>query len=360
MARDNLEKAAQLDPTSPYPWASLAETYLRLKQPERASEAAVKAEKLGAQNPVVWHALAMFYSESGQFEHAAKLEAQYSGSPRADAGALGRAASLYLESGDPHAALDLAQAANERMHAPETEDLLGRALLANNQNAEGLKHLQAAWQAKASDPQIAFDYAQALLKQQNFAEAASVIEPALAANPEDAQLELALGVTRYGQRRFEDAIVTFLRVIDMAPDVPQPYEFLGRMLDQAGNHLAEITAADERLLARDPKNAKANLLLAKALLVSDHLSARADTLLRNAIQLDAGDWESHYELGTLLASKHQYKEAASELQASIKLNPSQAMPHYHLARVYDRLGETQRADEEREIHKRLTSSQTNR
>jgi Tfp pilus assembly protein PilF len=58
----------------------------------------------------------------------------------------------------------------------------------------------------------------------------------------------------------------------------------------------------------------------------------------------------------LLSNKHTYQEAATELERSIELDPKQPSPHYHLARVYDRLGQPDRAKAEREIHQRLTTA----
>jgi len=294
-ARQALEQASKLDPNNPYAWASLAETYLRLKQPQQASAAAQAAAKVGSGNPVVSHALAIFYTESG----------------------------------DPARAFAFAQTAEKQQTSPANRHLLA---------------------------QTAFDYAQVLLRQQNFTPAADALSSAIQADPGNAQLTLALGVARYGQRRFEDSVVAFLKVIQIDPRIQQPYIFLGRMLDQVGPHLADITKDYQIWASRDPQNAKAQLLLAKALLAGDAHDERAEGLLRRSIALDANDWEAHYELGVLLANKHQYQQSAAELTRSIELDPKQPMPHYHLARVYDRLGQPERAKAEREVHERLTGS----
>lgn len=259
-ARSALEEASHLDPKNPYVWSSLAETYLRLNEPEKAESSAARAGKLGASNPVVTRALGMFY----------------------------------------------------------------------------------------------FEYAQQLLRNEDFTHAANVLETALKSDSQNAQLVLALGVARYGQRRFDDAIGQFLRVIEIDPTIEQPYLFLGRILDQAGAHLTKITQDYQDWAAKNPANAKAQLLLAKALLAADARDPKAEDLLRRSVALDGNDWESHYELGVVLAGKHEYQEAAAELMRSIELDPKQAMAHYHLARVYDRLGEPERAQAEREIHRRLT------
>ncbi len=184
-----------------------------------------------------------------------------------------------------------------------------------------------------------------------------MIESALSAHEQDPQLTLALGVARYGQRRFDEATTAFLKVIQLDPSVEQPYLFLGRTLESAGEHLPEITKDYEAWAAREGGNAKAQLLLAKALLAADHRSARAQALLQKSIELDGSDWEAHYQLGLTLADKRDWKAAAAELNRSIELNPKEPLPHYHLARVYDRLGQGERAEAERKLHQQLTTDQ---
>lgn len=290
-ARAAFEQASQQDPKNAFVWASLAETYFRLKDPEKASQAAKTAEQDSGGNPLVAHALAMYYSEAGNRVDAARLEEQYRG---------------------------------------------------------------ATWEKAKTDPQAAFKYVQILLEREEFTRAADVTSSTLQAHPADAQLVLALGVARYGQRRFDDAVVAFLKVIQLDRTIEQPYMFLGKMLDQAGNHLAEIIQDYEAWTSADPNNPTARLLLAKALLTQDSHNSRAEGLLRQSIALDANEWESHYELGVMLADKHDYQAAATELSRSIELDPRKPLPHYHLARVYDRLGQPDRAAAERAIHQQLT------
>jgi Flp pilus assembly protein TadD len=260
-ARTALEEASRDAPVNPYVWSSLAETYLRLEEPEKALSAAGTAEKLGGKDAVIHRALGMFY----------------------------------------------------------------------------------------------FEFAQRLLQKQDFTQAANVLDGALRMHANDPQLLLALGVARYGQRRFEDATVRFLEVIRADPEIEQPYIFLGKMLDQAGPHLDEIAKAYEHWAGRNPDNAQAQLLLAKVRLANDPLDARAETLLRKSLAIDSNNWEAHYELGVFLAAKRKYREAAEQLARAAELDPKQPMPHYHLARVYDRLGEAERAKVERERHQFLVS-----
>lgn len=291
-ARADLEQASQADPENPYVWVSLAQVYLRSKDSANAAAAANKAEKTASANPAVWRALSMYYSETGDAAHAAKLDAKYR---------------------------------------------------------------ELRWESAKSDPKLSFEYSQVLLSAREFTRAAEVLAPALAEHANDPQLLLALGVAEYGQRRFEDAAAQFLKVIQLDPGIEQPYAFLGRLLDQAGTRLDEITKQYEARAAREPNNAEAQFLLAKALLVANSRDPKAEPLLRRALRLDPKNWEAHYELGVVLLNRRAYQDAEKELSTAAELNPAEPAIHYHLARVYDRLSQPDRARSERELHRQLAA-----
>lgn len=351
-ARQDFEAAARIDSQNPYVWASLAQTYWRLADKPGALRAAQSAEKLGAGNTNVAHLLTIFYSEAGDLKRAASFERSYALS---NPDALSSAASLSLAAGDIPEALLFAQQAVDRNAMPANRNLLGRVQIASGQPDAGVGNLSAAWTADRQNEQFCFDYAQALLHRGDFGASADALGEGLRAHPKSSQLQLALGVARYGQRRFDDAIDSFLRTIRIDPSVEQPYVFLGRMLDQAGPRLAEITKDYQAWNRRQPSNFLSSFLLAKALAAAGGEAATVGDLLRRSIRLKGDFWESHLDLGLLLSKQRKFAEAASELIRSASLNPKEPLPHYHLARVYDRLGEPDKAQAERELHERLSA-----
>ncbi len=322
-ARDVLESAQKLSPSDPYVELSLAQTYWRLQNKTRALENAAQAGQHSADNPAIAQGLALF----------------------------------YLKVGDSLKAVVLARQAVNLHKTSARENLLGRAEVAAGNPAEGVTSLGAAYQEDPASAAFAFDYAQALLQQSDFTRAADVLSAALAMHGKEAQLQLALGVARYGQRRFEDAIDSFLRTIKLDSTVPQPYVFLGRLLDQAGSRLPEILSDYQSWYSLFPERFEPPLLLAKAELASNVDAEKIAQHLHESIERKADFWESHFVLGQLLAQGRKYQEAAAELERSCVLNPDSPMPHYHLARVYDRLGQAEKANEERAIHQRLTTQQ---
>jgi tetratricopeptide (TPR) repeat protein len=325
-ARELLESASRALPESAEVWVALAQTYRKMGLKDSAISSATTAERFAQKSPPVLHALAIFYAEAAQFRKAADLESRYAqANDRARAGA----ADLWMKAGaGDEANGDLPKAATAYRRAVE------------------MAPLEEAYQ---------FALAQAYLKQQQFQPAIDLLGQSRKAFPNSAQIELALGVAYYGQRRFKDAVNSFLRTIDLAPDVEQPYVFLGRMLDQAGDRMGEVLKRVEAWSSANPENALAQFVYARATILSGGDQAKAEQLLRRSIDLKADQWESHYELGTLFERQRKFAEAATELERSVALNAIQADVHYHLARVYDRLGEREKAAAERRVHEQLAA-----
>ena len=70
-ARQSLEGASRMQPGNAMVWAALAQTYLRAKDTALANEAAANASRLATADSPVQHALALYYSQTGEFAKAA-------------------------------------------------------------------------------------------------------------------------------------------------------------------------------------------------------------------------------------------------------------------------------------------------
>ena len=215
--------------------------------------------------------------------------------------------------------------------------------------------LQSALARNPAEESYYFDLAQLYLKQENFAASLKVLDAGRKQFDKSPQFELASGVAYYGLRRFPEAMDAFLRTIALDDTIEQPYAFLGRMLDQAEGRLPRVTQVFAALAQRAPESYLSNFLYGKSLAMAGD-AAKAEPLLRKSIALNDGFWESHFELGVLLGEQKKFEEAAREVQRSAELNPNDAAPHYHLARLYDRLGRSSDAQTERELHARLTAA----
>ncbi len=356
-AREYLEKASKADPQNAIVWVALAQTYLKSGQKELAVESARHAGQFGAETPAVQHALALFYAGIGDMAEAAQWERRFAAAPGASAQTAANAAALSLEAGQADEAIKWAQTALRGEDSLAVHHLLGKAYEAAGQLERALPELQRAAEGEPAQDVFMADYGQALLEHRDFADALTVLEKGRQRFPKDPQLALSYGVACYAQRRYADAVSAFLETIRLDATIEQPYVFLGKITEHAGDRLPEVVAADAAWERRAPDNYLPVFLHGKALLASSAPdAAEIETLLRRSIKLNEAFWESHMELGTLLSGQGKWAEAQRELSRSIELNPGEARSHYDLARVYLRLGKTDQAKAERAEYERLSAS----
>jgi tetratricopeptide (TPR) repeat protein len=296
-AATNLTAAAKLAPANGRVWVALAQTYWKQGESAKADEAAARASSLTPADPLVLSSLVIYYSESGQIPKAADAQAGYAASVPRDAAARQKAESLYFEAAQP------------------------------------------------------------LLQHEKFAEAITILAKATERLANSAQLQLALGVAYYGLRRFDDAGGAFLRTIAIAPEVEQPYLFLGRFLDQIPARLPEVTKQFIHYENANPAKSTGYLLHAKALNTQSIEPETAQQLLEKAISLNDRDASAHFELGSVFDRTRRYPDAAREFERAVELDPADPASHYRLSRVYDRLGKPEAARKEREQHAKLVEAQ---
>jgi len=356
----SLNRASQLRPAHAQVWLALAQAQRKLRNKTQAAAAAAKAESLAANDPVVLHGLALFHSETGNWSKAASFESRYAAVASGDRGAVVRAVSFYLDAGQPKPAIELAGKALAKEKRADLHNLLGKAYEADGQFDNTIVELQKAIQLAPREETYVFDLAYVLLVHQNFDVAIQLLESAKKIFARSAQLELALGIANYGQRKFSEAVDAFLRTAELAPNIEQPYVFLGRIISHAEGRLGEITEKFSIFARANPRNYLGHFLHAKGLIAqmgpspSLELVDQAEGLLKKSISLNPTFWESEFELGVLLEGKKDFTVAARHLERAIQLSPKTPAPHYRLARVYDRLGNTEAAQAERVLHEKLT------
>ena len=329
--------------------ALLARVYWQSKLPQKAALAAQSAARIGSAVPFVQHTLALYFAQSGQRKLAAVWEGRFAESKEADPAAALRAAMLFAEVGDWPSAIRFGSAALANGDRADLRLLLARAFETSGKPDLAAEQYRALLVLLPYDEPSHAAFGQALLRMGRFNDAASFLELARRKFDKSPQIELAYGVALYTQRRFGPAGDRFLRVIDLAPDVPQPYIFLARMIDQLPERLPEIRARAEAWLRMEPKNGFAPFVLARAGLTDPE----AKPLLLEAIRRDATVWEFPFELGQLLERERDFPGAAAAYEKAVALNPKMPEPHYRLARVYDRLGLAAKAARERTLHEKL-------
>lgn len=357
-AKQSLEQASRLQPENPKVWVALAQAYLRSKQTDPAKAAAKRAEALAADDPVVQHALAIFFSETGDFARAANLERRFASSKAADPQAAQRAATLSLQAGEPQQAITWAKAALGQRDSADMHHLLGIAEEAANQPEAALGELRRAVELAPYDEDLTFDLGQALLRRRDFAGALSFFAAARQRFSKSAQIEVAYGIAAYGHRQFRDAIEAFLHATQLDPSLDESYICIGRIVENVDDLMPQVLSRFSAWAAAEPGNYMPWFLHAKALDASSGDPAQSEAELRRSIGLNPNFWESHLELGIVLIQRQQWPEAASEFSRAIALDGKKAKPHFQLARVYKHLGKPEQAQAELAAFQKLSVSET--
>jgi Flp pilus assembly protein TadD len=355
-ARSNLERAVKAKPDGGEAWAALAQVYSRLNFAVSARTAAAKAEAVAAKNPAVLHGLAEYYAAAGDATHAADYEERYALAIGAlDPDAIGHVIALRIQAKQAKSAIALAAKALASGENARLRGLLAEACEADGQKARAINEYNRAILLDPYEESYYFQLSQLLIDQDNFGTARQVLEAARKIFDKSPEIELALGTAYYGLKKYDDAGFAFLKTVTLAPQAPQPYTFLGQVIDQSTRWLPEITAAFESFAAAQPRQYLAQFLYGKALLTGGKDLAEAESRLRKAIALEDGFWESHYQLGILLEKRQMLPQALEELKRSAALAPRNPSPHQQLARVYELMNKPAEARMERAAAEKIAA-----
>jgi tetratricopeptide (TPR) repeat protein len=123
-------------------------------------------------------------------------------------------------------------------------------------------------------------------------QAASRIETALANKPNDPQLRFLRGVVQIEQRKTNDAIVTFQRMTEDFPELPEPYNNLA-VLYAGQAQYDKARAALELAIRTHPSYATAHENL------GDVYTKMASASYSKALQLDAGNNAAQMKLNVI-------------------------------------------------------------
>lgn len=350
-AQADLLAASRLQPANPRVWIALSQTYLRLRKTALANDAAGKAEKFGAEDPVTLRLLATFYSEQNNFARAADIEVRCAARDKQDVMAPTRAMADYLQADQPRKAIALALVTAGWEGRADIRNLLGKAYEADGQILKTIPELQEAIRLKPGEESYYFDLIQVLVAHYNFEVAIQMGEAARKKFPASAPIALLTGVACYGQNQPDAAIDAFLDAIALDPAPEQPYFFLARLIGQAHDRLPQITQRFIEYREKNPQSYLGYFLQARALQEPE----QSEALLRKSVALNGKYWESHYDLGILLARKGALKEAEQEFRRSTELNPKDPAAHYHLFRVLAGLGKTQEAEAELAVQRKVSA-----
>lgn len=166
------------------------------------------------------------------------------------------------------------------------------------------------------------------------------LERLSAAKPQNALYLYWLARLDYDGRDYSSAMNRFERVIELEPKMARAYDSLGLCYDYLGR-FDDAVASFERSIELNRQQARPSpwphIDFALSLIALNRLP-EAESNLRQALGYGPQLAQAHYQLGRVLEMQGRYQEALDSLKTATTLAPGYADPHYLLGRIYHRLG----------------------
>ena len=267
---------------------------------------------------------------------------------------LARAAAL-MESGEPAKAAALLREVLPRQDTASVRNLLGDALEASGDLLGAAEEYQKAAHREPTEEHL-FDWGNNLLRLRGFIPATQVFEEAVKRFPRSARLHVGLGIARYSRGAFEDAVRSLGAAVDLDPDDPRAYLFLGEMYGVSPELAGEVSRRLARFVEKSPDHALGRFYYAMSLWKAHPgapPSAEVERHLKEAVALDPRLARAQFELGVLYSDQRRYADAIAALEQAVRVEPEMAQAHYRLAQAYRRTGQADRAARALEAFERL-------
>ena len=160
-------------------------------------------------------------------------------------------------------------------------------------------------------PGVRYNYALVLAREGNFAESEKQVDIELADKGSRTKTPVDLWRLKarnaYQQKKWQDTIDSYRKVLEFQPNWPEAYAAVGEAL------------------------------------YSLNLSQPSEVALRKALALDPRDGTSHEILGKLYQDAGKLDDAIAQFETAIQLMPGNREAIYRLFRIYSRKGDTQNA-----------------
>jgi Flp pilus assembly protein TadD len=265
----------------------------------------------------------------------------------------------------------------------QVEEKLGKPL-------QAVQEFQRAAELDPKEPNL-FDWGTELLSHRALEPATEVFLKGNRLFPQSVRMLVALGVSLYARGSYDQAAYDLANASDLDPGDPAPYLFLGRMQRAETAPLPGVVEKLERFVQLQPENPLANYYCAVALwkqslVAADtepdnrhgdqhdaELSLRVESLLQKAARLDPKLAPAYLQMGILYSQRGDFVRAISAYQKAIEVGPEEVglelansqiaytrseetleEAHYRLAQAYLRMGDRAKAQEQLQLHEKLS------
>jgi tetratricopeptide (TPR) repeat protein len=229
----------------------------------------------------------------------------------------------------------------------DVQEKLGNSL-------EAVREYERAATLDPSEPYL-FDWGSELLLHHAPEPALEVFTKGNRLFPRSVRMLIGIGATWFARGSYDVAIERICQASDLDPKDSSPYLFLGR-IESAAMPPATLVDKLHRFVTLQPENAAANYYYAVGLWKRRKPSGeaaaagRVESLLNQAIHLDAKFAVAYLQLGILHSDQGDFSRAVSDYQQAIQADPHLEEAHYRLAQAYRQAGESDKAKGELQLY----------
>ena len=178
-----------------------------------------------------------------------------------------------------------------------------------------------------------------------YADADKWMTEATALKPDNALYWYYLGRTKYNENRYKEAVDIFDRCLKLRPGyVRAEYNlglsYEGESLDDKAEAAYETAISWQKDTANEDPQPYLDL---GVLLAKQGRLKQAISNLQKAIELDPRNPKIHEQTGRIYEQLHDLGKAQVELEAAVALAPKVAPLHFELGRIYQKEGMSTRA-----------------
>jgi putative PEP-CTERM system TPR-repeat lipoprotein len=326
-ARASFMAAGKLDPSYLPALDNLAQLDALEGHPEQALKRYAAAQLGAPKNGALMEALARQYAIMGNKVEAQKwLERAHAEQPESVPAAL-RLADFYLRSGTTDKAMVLARQVQASHQAnPEALAMLARVQYTANDYPAALESYAKLAVLLPDSPMVHTHIAMVHIANKNETSALVSLKRALAMQPDMLDAQLTQIRILLEQKRFAEAQAVIATVKKQLPASPVPLQLEGDLLMAQDRSAAAVTVYDK---AHAIDKAGPSLVLVATALTKSGKTAEADLRLASFLKERPRDLPARLYLASSKLVRNDYKGAAEQFEAALKLDPT------HLAALND-------------------------
>ena len=248
---------------------------------------------------------------------------------------------VYLEMGEVDGAIEsIRKALNRAPENPLLHVALARSL-AQDWNTQGaLQHYRRAVELAPSSYSVLSQYGLELARRDLNHEAVEILDRALAVRPNYPLLMEISRILLVLDRRVE-ATPFLKQAVELAPEQPQAYYYLGRQAQSFGDY-EKAARLYRSALERRPDHLEGLIRLGEVEFQQQNL-AEAEDSFGKALSLEPDNVSALFWLGRVKKQSGAAGQAVRYWQQALERDPRHSASHYRLAQYYLRSGDTGQA-----------------